>query len=446
MGILAILSVLLAGCTGRDEGFGKDLLPKGDLLYSFIDTDTVSISAFTVREDRVLVSNPSSLIFGSFNDPLLGRTDAGFAAQFRLLADLEFVKDSDIVDSVILVMTYKEIYGDTLNPQTVNVYELKEPLNYYANYFSPHRNYDLKGMSDTSSVLGTTTFVPKFRVNYTVQDSVEFVSDTTKQVIRIKLGNELGNDLVQADPGIYKSNDNFLNFFKGLYIEPEPVDHKGTLMKLFPTESRVFIYSHNIDDSESRVRWIAVTKNSAIVPRFTHNFDNSAYSVDMPEDTVPSGLDSLIFIKPNAGTRIKVMVPSLDKWAEEDSSGCLINKALITFHVDTLVSDLRRFTNPQSLYLKRIGDVNDDGIKIEDILEDAKLGISYYGGVYDAENATYSFNIAQHLQGIIKGEIVNEGFYLVHATRKNSFGRVILKGPLSSQPVKLEISYSRYSN
>jgi len=161
------------------------------------------------------------------------------------------------------------------------------------------------------------------------------------------------------------------------------------------------------------------------------------------EISASSEQDSLLFIKPNAGTRVKVMVPTLDNWA--DTLGCVINKALITFHVDTLKSDLRRFTNPESLYLLAIGE-DEEGKTVEEILEDAKLGISYYGGVYDAENATYSFNIAQHLQGIIRGDIENLGFYLVHATRRNSFGRVILKGQGSSEPIKLEISYSRFSN
>jgi hypothetical protein len=153
--------------------------------------------------------------------------------------------------------------------------------------------------------------------------------------------------------------------------------------------------------------------------------------------------DSLVFIKPNAGTRVKVNITTLDKW--KDSTDCVINKAVVTFHVDTLISDLRkRFTPPQNLFLK----YNDAADK-ELFLDDIEAGISYFGGFYNSVDATYSFNIAGHLQKIINEgnddpSILGNSLYLVHSDRRNSFERVILKSSNSSRPIELEITYTKY--
>jgi len=117
----------------------------------------------------------------------------------------------------------------------------------------------------------------------------------------------------------------------------------------------------------------------------------------------------------------------------------MINKATITFHVDTILSDSRRYPIPYRLFLK----INNDKGE-ETFPADSQLSSNYYGGFYDATTATYSFNVTQHLQQLILGEIQNTGFYLVHSDRNSTGERVILKGLGSKLPVELNVSYTRY--
>ena len=100
---------------------------------------------------------------------------------------------------------------------------------------------------------------------------------------------------------------------------------------------------------------------------------------------------------------------------------------------------MRRYEIPARVYLKYI-DENDDEV----FPEDSQLANSYYGGYYNPLTATYSFNITQHLQKLIKKEVDNTSFYLVNVDRKGVARRVVLKGGTSATPIELQVNYTRY--
>jgi hypothetical protein len=85
-----------------------------------------------------------------------------------------------------------------------------------------------------------------------------------------------------------------------------------------------------------------------------------------------------------------------------------------------------------------------DSTGVEAYPADSQLSSEYYGGFYDALTATYSFNVTQHLQQLIKGTIKNTGFYLVHSDRNGTLQRVGLKGQGSTLPPELNVTYTRY--
>ena len=143
------------------------------------------------------------------------------------------------------------------------------------------------------------------------------------------------------------------------------------------------------------------------------------------------------YLQPTGGTKVKINIPSLAKW--KDSTQYVISKASIVFYVDTLTTDPHRFTIPNYLYLKYL-----DNTGVETFPKDSQLSSTYYGGIYDASTASYTFNITRHLEQIIKKEVVSTSFYLVHPDRNGSPYRVVLKGGKSSRPIKLIVKYTRY--
>jgi len=420
-GAIILFSVVVWSCQKGDQSLGINVLPGIKVLDTRYDKEKSTISTSIFTDTKIRVDRPSYNLLGSFNDPLFGRTDAAYAVQFRLPYHPDYPTGA-MVDSIVLSMTYKKIYGDTVSTQTIHVYELTSSLNYDAKYIS---SFDIKSIA-SSQQIGSGSFIPKFRT-----DSLK--TDTTLQTIRVRLNNSFGKNLLAIDSSDMVSNDVFVNIFKGLYIGTTPVSRRGTLVSVNTTSSIIVLYYH---DAEKDTLGFAyrVTTNSANVARFSHDYNLSRFNLNLNRD---NNLDTLIYIQPTGGIKSKIVVPSLSTW--KDSVNYEINKATLTFHADTIMSDNRRYPIPDRLYLKIVDDTGQEAFPA-----DSQLSSSYYGGFYDATTATYSFNVTQHLQQLIKGTIQNNGFYLVHSDRSSNAQRVVLKGLGSSQPAELNVIYTIY--
>jgi hypothetical protein len=421
LGVLLLFSFVLWGCQKGDQTLGLNLLPGVKLLDTRYSLEKASIATSILTDTKIRVDRPAYNLLGSFNDPIFGRTDAAFATQFRLPYHPDYPADAAI-DSIVLSMNYKKIFGDTVSRQSLQVYELTGNLNYEAKYLS---SFNLKGLVSTE-LIGAGSFIPKFRT-----DSLQ--TDTTLQSIRIRLKNSFGNTLLGIDSLKMTNNDEFVKIFKGLYIAPSPISRKGTLVSINTTSSMIVLYYHNATKDTLGFAY-RVTGNAANIASYEHDYTTSKFNVNLNKE---NNLDTLIYIQPTGGLKSKIVVPSLSNW--KDSANYMINKATITFHVDTILSDSRRYPIPYRLFLKIN---NEDGE--ETFPADSQLSSNYYGGFYDATTATYSFNVTQHLQQLILGEIQNTGFYLVHSDRNSTGERVILKGLGSKLPVELNVSYTRY--
>jgi len=431
-GAILLLSVVVCGCKKGDPSLGVNLLPGVKILDTRYHKDSTNISTSIFSDTKIRVDRPYYDLLGSFNDPLFGRTDASFAAQFRLLNYNPAYPIGASIDSIVLRLTYKVIYGDTLSSQTLQVYELTGGLNFDAKYLS---SFNVKSLA-SPEMIGSASFIPKFRST----DSTK--TDTILQVIRVPLSKSFGNKLLGIDSLSSISNDIFLTKFKGLFINSVPINRKGTLVSIYtkrPSTSTVetipmlVLYYHDAKSDTLGYNYYA-TANSANVASFDHDYSQARFFPNLNKEINP---DTLIYIQPTGGIKSKVLVPSLSAW--KDSANFAINKATITFHADTLMSDHRRYGIPPRLYLMAIDDAG-----AEVFPADSQLSSTYYGGFYDATTATYSFNVTQHLQQLIKGTIKNNGFYLVQSERDFSAQRVVLKGQGSSKPVELNIAYTRY--
>jgi D-arabinose 5-phosphate isomerase GutQ len=148
--------------------------------------------------------------------------------------------------------------------------------------------------------------------------------------------------------------------------------------------------------------------------------------------------DTLIYLQTMGGLAANIFIPSLDSWKDSinvalsENKKLAINKAEIVFHVDTLLSDLKDLITPGQLLLTYL-DQNGESV----VLSDYSLSPAYFGGYLNRSDATYRFNITNHLQDIIEHkkinnkEIENNGFRLTTAFRNTLARRVVLKGSKS---------------
>jgi hypothetical protein len=423
IGVILLASFVLWGCKKGDPSLGVNLLPGVKILDTRFHRDSTTI----LTDSKIRVESPKYNLFGSFNDPVFGRTDASFASQFRIVYNPVFkpLNSNQSPDSVFLYVAYKNVYGDTVTSQSFKVYELTGSLNTETKYLS---SYNVKNLASTVSI-GSGSFIPKFRLD-------SLTGDTLEHTIKIRLDADFGKKLFKIDSSKMVSNDVFINEFKGLYFESTPISSKGSLVSIDPLKTMIALYYTKLrNDSvvKDSVGYF-VTANSANVSSYTHDYTTARFIPNLNQAT---NHDTLIYIQPTGGIKSRIKVSSLSNW--KDSANYTINKATLTFHVDTTVSDYRKYLIPGRLFLMR------DSTNIELFPRDATISNSYYGGYYDAASASYSFNITQHLQDLINGTIkTNEPFFLIQPERTASARRVVLKGFGSSKAVKLSVTYTKY--
>ena len=439
--VFTFLAFVLWNCKDDPNSTGMELLPGSDLKTVGQVIEQESITAFTKRDILIRTDEPNYSVFGTFNDPIFGKTTANFACQVRLPYAPDFSKAQE-VDSLVLFLYYKNFYGDTLTAQTLKVYELQEDIyldstgtSGSTNDYPYYQDVDLKSLASAIPI-GELEFTPKIELDSTQTDT------TAWQVLAIKLDQSIAEKLFNADSLLYMTdNDVFVKFFKGFYVESQGVDDGGALLDFNTLTGGIALYYRDFlkDNKIDTVSFsYPINSNSARISSYEHDYSATNFVSKLENETEP---DSLIYLQTMGGLRAKINVPSLDNW--KDSMNIVINKAKLIFQVDTTLSDFHNFKVSDQIVLRAIDntDITGEGYLPSDIY----ISSSLYGGYFNSEDATYSFNITHHLQDIIDqdNEIDNYGFYLSTAYQNERARRVVLKGSTSHVGIRLEVTYTK---
>jgi hypothetical protein len=215
--------ILLVSCKKINESttLGGDLIPPVDNITTFDTTLTVEAfnDTFSITTDSTYYDNGFTHFLGQINnDPFFGKTDAKIFLELKPPSyryTFSNKPDSLHIDSVVLILSYVETYGDTVAPQTVNVYEIPQASDFGDTTYTIRKsNYAKAGL------LGSRTFMPAV-----LNDSIKVFDDTTANQLRITLDNSFGQRLLNYDTsstggnGAYVSDSAFRSHFKGFAIE-----------------------------------------------------------------------------------------------------------------------------------------------------------------------------------------------------------------------------------
>ncbi|HEX7585871.1 MAG TPA: DUF4270 family protein, partial [Prolixibacteraceae bacterium] len=227
--------ITLWSCSSDPGKIGLGLLPTGDLVKVSSIVEKDAIKAYTATDGNMRTDEPAYNLLGTFNDPIFGKTTADFAFQVRLNSYPNYSKIA-VPDSLVLYLVYKEVYGDTLTPQKLKVYELGTDLVLDDKYY---QDTNLKGFI-TGNAVGELNYIPKFKLDSLSNkygSTKALPKDTVIQEIAIKLDNSLLQKLWAADSLTMSDNDRFIKFFKGLYLEAGDLNQGGGIMKIYTTTS-----------------------------------------------------------------------------------------------------------------------------------------------------------------------------------------------------------------
>lgn len=436
----AIATVLLAGvigssgCKKPEDDLGLAVLDPTDTLGT-VRTDTISILTWPHADLPVRTSGLSTNEVGSYVDDVFGPVFTGTVTQLRLSVNNIGPADPTLVcDSLVLSLAFsttEPTYGD-LDPQVIRVYRLNEDLHLDSIY-----------KSDRLPFIGATDQVKGAPLTITPAPLAGPVigGDTLVPQVRIPLSNDLGSELLaQWGQSTLADNASFLAWFKGLAIVPDnagqaTLDGGVWRFNLLSGASKMTLYYHNGEGTSQSFDFI-IGSSSA---RYTYGlFDHTAASTpELPAALADSTLGQVVtYVQSLGGVRTELRFPFLERY--QGSPYQALAKAELI--VPIAGEHYSTYLPPAQLFAFRKGDAGEDLL-----VPDQVAGQGMVGGLYDAEEGTYRFNLTRWVQGVISGTYPNTGLALVAGSNGVSVNRAAFAGPLNGgTPMKMVLTFTTY--
>jgi len=406
---LISITMLIFSCETHTE-LGYNILPEGDILDINI-SDTTSVNVYTLLMDSIATNNVSILLLGEYIDPIFGYSKASFVCEYGL-AEYPTFTDSHTIDSAVLYLTKDTInyYGNLSATHNITVYELNTSLHDTA-YFADHDPSDFLA----GEIIGQKSYSP----------------DLNDSIIAITLSSSFAQNFQTiAD---VTTNDNFKDFFKGIYISSGVAGNDGAILKLnINPYSLIKVFFHNDNDTSI----FNVTSNLTTNIRFNlfeHDYSSTDFYNNIGDET--SAQDSVAYIQAMGGLRTKITFPSIEML--KDLGSIAINRAeLVINTAPSLVTFDSDYPAIEAMILTAYDPENEYYLLPEYI-----SGTSYKSVAYD--DGSYKFDIAGYVRDILDGNVENNGLLLFSGSGSTTMKRTIITTGAHSNRMKLIISYTK---
>jgi hypothetical protein len=317
-----------------------DLAPGIDNINTFrLTADSLPIELRIASQDSLRTDDAVTPIMalGSIgDDPFFGTTDAGIYMQVAPNVDnFAFPDSMATMDSAVLVLPYTGIsYGDTsvTNVQSLKVYRITQ------NDFKLDGT-DRKYYSFDSVTVDRSNPLASVAVNYaqiSTEGTVYPSGDTLKNQLRIRLSDAFANEMATAGEDVYKNFSSFIDYFKGVYIAPNPDAPMAQKQRL----SYFYLgVSSSSNYEKARIEFHYTTVNGAKrVAFFTHNPISSAFFCSIRRNRMgtpsanyvgaPEVLRDSLIIQGTPGFRTEVTIKNIQRIPES-----VVLKAELLFNV-----------------------------------------------------------------------------------------------------------------
>ena len=409
--IICLTLIFVQSCEKDFTSLDSDVINSDNA----INFETSSIEYPIVTHSRIVdpvqSNNLPSFLIGYNNHAIYGESTASFVGQMVPDQYSPDFGENTVLDSVILTIPYfsrgietsdeddityelDSVYGDS--PIKLSIYR----NNFFLRSFDPYGEFDdsqkyysngslsdleliSQGQLEGELLFETNDFVPsENQINLTELDTLDepFVSQKIAPAIRFRLdtpNNNYWQNLIfdnEDDPVLLNEN-NFKDFFRGLYIKVEGINSEGSMMllNLASTNTNLTIHytsdtpitdetdTSNEDDITSYQNDYVINFSGVLLNIFDNNF-----FVDVSNSDEVNG-DENIYLKGGEGyiglvdlfngtveNEVGDQVDAFDHFKSffyddiSDSSLKLINEAYIEFYVN---QDLNLENEPDRIFV-----------------------------------------------------------------------------------------------
>lgn len=344
---LVLITIFFWSCTKIDTTtIGSGLIPAVDNVNTFDTSISVIANNFDPQNtDCFHFSGTDDYAMGFINnDPYFGQTGAVIYTELKPGVFPFYwpaAASKMTLDSVVLVLSYKSSYGDTTSPQKVEVEQVLSNINVDTSTTScTFFDYDLP-------VLGSAIYVPQ-----KLKDSVFSFNERSKNQLRIKLNNSLGQLFLSQDStsGKLYSDSLFKTLFKGFAIY-SPSSFGGNSISFFnvaDTNTKLAFYYRYPKVTGGGDTTVVTNFRLSGLSRNSNNIRRTRNNAEINQHlSQPAVGDDQIYIQTTPGTYAQIKIPDL-----ENVSNRIIHRAeLIMEQVYSSSSMDGFFATPNFLYL-----------------------------------------------------------------------------------------------
>jgi hypothetical protein len=400
--------------------------------------DQISLESRTETSDSILADKISTGLVGAYKDSVFGSSYASMHLQPLMASNfLVFGEDDETLqtDSVVLSLKYGGFRGDTI-AQTFEVFRIDEVLSTDNNYSS---NYQVATLPN---VLGSRTFIPNTRDDIFIKSpdaNGNIDSVRLEPQLRIRLDNAFGDEiLAQSGQTALATNDDFINFVKGLKVSPQATtlgDNEKAILyfAMADRDTKLTIYYTATDQEGNATKKTVdfpVNSSSVRFNTFSHDFSSGAINQSLQSNNADT-LHS--YVQAMSGARTVINFAALDSLQQKN---IIVNKAEL--ELPLINGSYADFGVAEKLVLAA-QDANGELQFIPDFFE----GTSYFGGEYDALTQSYKFNINRYVQSLINGtESKKELTVLISGSAVSAERAVLGAASNSNRRIKLNLYYS----
>ncbi len=421
-GVTALVAVMFfTACTNEDTDFGQNLTDPS-AWYNGTLCDTVSVSAYTLREDSMSTYNYMNGVIGVLQNSVFGKTEAVMYTQAALSTTGGISFESDIIDSVVVSLAITSMFS-TDTKDSNYIYSARIAVQPLAEALSDSIYYACNEVAAAPETYFDQTVAIKAK-------------DT---VVRMKMNSSIEPIFSNK---VYGNNEDFLEALKGLKISliPQGADADNMMMCInyaaSATGLTVYFHSNN-DTIPLEYSFVFSGTSAKHFNGYKHTYTSSPLSVFNSNvgDSVP-GLQKL-YLQPLGGTFLKLRFPYLQQWSAQHPNA-VVHQAQIIMPVADETSAIGEVTQRVLCYKYLAGG---KVMLIPDMMDALLAG--GFDGYYNKDKKQYRMRITRHIQQVVSGA-PDYGLAIYIDARRVSAKQVILKGTDKSlaEHVKLEIIYS----
>jgi hypothetical protein len=317
--ILSVVFILSISCNETSE-IGSDFFREGSL--DIVYTDTLSLRVSTTILDSIITSNTNRLLVGHHIDEDLGDIYAAAFFQVEPRASTETGSNVYNLDNIStdylrtsLTLFYDSYsYYDTLNNQTLYVYELEDEI-------EPEDNGYLYNTSKTKikdTPLGQRTF----RAKPNSGDSVEIS-------LLDSFGLSIYNKAIVDDERLSVSEDFVEEILKGIAVLPDAANSSAILGFNTNAELRIYYTDRTeVPSEEKYLRFFVSTRYNQLRANRSTTSLNSLTSGE--ESLISSLTNNKAYAQGGTPLNIRIEIPYL-KSILIDNDALIITQADLTF-------------------------------------------------------------------------------------------------------------------